>query len=243
VLAQPSNVHTVVVEPEANALVLGVGPAPVCDGPFVRVRFDWDGPVGAWEVTEPAREPSASGGRGGAGVASTTGAPGARSSIHDLPVGLTVEPLEVPQVARREVTRHVGAAMAVEQSTHDQDAIAAALERAIALAPDDPTLRLAAACAHMARGDAGRALASVRAGLLRETVPYRRGQLLLWGARAALAARDAEAAQAMWDELDRLSGPADELDELRARSRSDRRKPRQWRRRRPDPRLFMLDAH
>jgi hypothetical protein len=214
VLAQPANVHTVVVEPDTSSLVVGVGPAPVCDGPFVRVRFDWTGPVGAWEL--------------GGDLAAA---------------GLTATPVAVPGVARTEASGHVAAAMREEQSTHDPAAIAAALERAIAAAPDDPTLRLAVAVVHMARGDAGRALGHVRAGLVRETVAYRRGQLLLWGSRAALALRDDDGARSWWDELDRLAGPADELDELRARSRADRRRPRQWRSRRPDPRLFMLDAH
>lgn len=211
VLAQPCNVHTVVVEPASRSLVMGVGPAPVCDGPFVRVQWDWDGPVGAWEL-------------------------GALGSA----AGLTVTPVDVPGCARTDAAAHVVAAMREEQSSHDMHATSAALERAIAAAPDDPSLRLAAAWIHLKRGDAGRALAHVRAGLVRETLPYRRGQLLLWGARAAIAARDSESATAWWDELDRLTGP--DADELRARGRADRGKPKQWRSRRPDVQLFMLDA-
>jgi hypothetical protein len=211
VLAQPCNVHTVVVEPASRSLVMGVGPAPVCDGPFVRVQWDWDGPVGSWE-------------------------PGKL----DGAAGLTVTPVDVPGCVRSEAAAHVVAAMREEQSSHDMHATSAALERAVAAAPDDPSLRLAAAWIHLKRGDAGRALAHVRAGLVRETLPYRRGQLLLWGARAAIAARDIESATAWWDELDRLTGP--DVDELRARGRSDRGKPKKWRSRRPDVQLFMLDA-
>ena len=213
VLAQPCNVHTVVVEPASRSLVMGVGPAPVCDGPFVRVQWDWDGPVGSWELGTDALAGS----------------------------GLTVTPVDVPGVSRTEASAHVVAAIREEQSSHDPDATSVALERAIAAAPDDPSLRLAAAWIHMKRGDAGRALAHARAGLFRETLPYRRGQLLLWGARAAMAARDPESATALWDELDRLSGP--DVDELRARGRADRTRPRRWRTRRPDVQLFMLDAH
>ena len=213
VLAQPCNVHTVVVEPSSRSLVMGVGPAPVCDGPFVRVQWDWDGPVGAWELDADMDERAA---------------------------GLTVTPLDVPGVSRSDAAAHAAAAIREEQSSHDPNATAAALERAIAAAPDDPSLRLAAAWIHLKRGDAGRALAHVRAGLVRETLPYRRGQLLLWGARAAIAARDTESATAWWDELDRLTGP--DVEELRARGRSDRGKPKKWRSRRPDVQLFMLDA-
>jgi hypothetical protein len=215
VVAQPCNVHAVVIEPASRSLLLGVGPAPVCDGPFVRVRWDWDGPVGAWELDPEGR-------------------------LEGVP-GLTVEPAEVAGPARSEAAQQAAAAIREEQSSHDPHAIAAALERAITAAPDDPSLRLAAAWTHLRRGDAGRALAHARAGLLRERLPYRRGQLLLWGARAALATRDPEAAAAFWQELDRLWGP--DLDELRARSRADRARPRRWRTRRPDAHLFMLDAH
>jgi hypothetical protein len=211
VLAQPCNVHTVVVEPSSRSLVMGVGPAPVCDGPFVRVRWDWDGPVGSWEL----------------------------GALDDA-AALTVTAVDVPGVARSEAAAHAVAAVREEQSSHDPHATSAALERAIAAAPDDPSLRLAAAWIHLKRGDAGRALAHVRAGLLRETLPYRRGQLLLWGARAAIAGRDAESATAWWDELDRLAGA--DVEELRARGRSDRARPRRWRSRRPDVQLFMLDA-
>lgn len=214
VVAQPCNVHAIVVEPETSSLLLGVGPAPVCDGPFVRVRFAWDGPVGAWEVDPDGRLDAA---------------------------GIAVEPAEVPGAGRGAATAHVVAAIREEQSSHDPRAIGAALERAIAAAPDDPSLRLAAAWTHLRRGDAGRALAHVRAGLVRETLAYRRGQLLLWGARAAIAARDPEAATTFWDELDRLTGA--DTAELRALGRADRDRPRRWRTRRPDAHLFMLDAH
>jgi hypothetical protein len=191
---------------------MGVGPAPVCDGPFVRVQWDWDGPVGSWEL-------------------------GAADALAGS--GLTVTPVEVA-VSRSDAAMHTVAVIREEQSTHDPHATSAALERAIAAAPDDPSLRLAAAWIHLKRGDAGRALAHVRAGLVRETLPYRRGQFLLWGARAAVAARDEESAATWWDELDRLAG--DDVEELRARGRSDRRKPRQWRSRKPDVQLLMLDA-
>jgi len=215
VLAQGCNVHAVVVEPATRSLLLAIGPAPTVDGPFVRVRWDWDGPVGAWEVDPDGY-------------------------LHGV-AGIEVTPVEVPGATRTVAAREVAIAIREEQSTHDPRAIAAALERAIAAAPEDPSLRLAATWTHLRRGDAGRALASARAGLLRESLPYRRGQLLLWGARAAISARDDESATAFWDELDRLPGA--DVEELRTAARADRLRPRRWRTRKPDAHLFMMDAH
>lgn len=211
-------VHSVVVEPATRSLLLGVGLTPACDGPFVRVTWDWDGPVGAWdaaELTENAR--------------------------------VRVEPVAIPGLAQTEAAMLTAAVVREEQTTKDPHAIAGLLERAIAAAPEDPSLRLGATWTHLRRGDAGRALAHARAGLVRETLPYRRGQLLLWGARAALSARDDEAAATMWTELDRLAGGGDGgVAELQASSRRDRAKPGQWRgprARKPDATLFLMDAH
>ncbi len=213
VVASACTVHSVVVEPESCALLLGVGAAPACEGPFVRVRWAWDGPTGAWEL----------------------GAPEALAGS-----GLTVEAVTIPAITRSEAGRLTAEAVRVEQTTRDADATALALEQAIAAAPADPSLRLGALWTQLRRGQPARALAHARAGLLHETLPYRRGQLLLWGARAALAARDVETAASWWRELDAV-GDAD-VAELIARSRGDRRDPTRWRRRRPDANLFMLDA-
>ncbi len=208
-------VHSVVVEPATRSLLLGVGETPACDGPFVRVQWDWDGPVGAWDLDL------------------------AGSNVR-------VSDVAIPGLAPTEAARWTAAAVREEQTSHDPHAIAPLLERAIAAAPDDPSLRLGATWTHLRRGDAGRALAHARAGLVRETVPYRRGQLLLWGARAALSARDDEAASTMWAELDRHAASGDAgVAELVASSRRDRAKPGQWRgprARKPDATLFLMDA-
>jgi hypothetical protein len=80
---------------------------------------------------------------------------------------------------------------------------------------------------------ADRAVVDVHAGLARETDAYRRGQLLLWGARAARRV-DRALAKRWLDELSRL--PGDELDELRAAAT------RTWRGR-PQVNLMMADAY
>ena len=88
---------------------------------------------------------------------------------------------------------------------HDVAATFAALERAVAADPDDPSLRLAAAWLALEPSTpmTARALVHVHAGLATETEPYRRGQLLLWGARAAKRL-DPALARRWTEELDRL---------------------------------------
>lgn len=82
-------------------------------------------------------------------------------------------------------TREVYAATCAYETSHDVPTALAALERAIEHEPDDPSLRLPAAWLALEADDAARAVSHVRAGLATETEPYRRGQLLLWGSRAA----------------------------------------------------------
>ncbi len=211
VIAQALNVHAIVVEPEANAAVIGVGPAPAVDGPWLRVGWRWDGPVGAWDL------------------GALTDASGLRVDSFDA------------GTARDAACDHLAEVARLEQTTHDADAMAAALDRAIAAAPDDPSLRLVAVWTHLAREDFARAIAEARAGLALETIAYRRGQLLLWGARAALAARDPALARAWHGELAAIDGA--DLDDLRVRARADRRRPGRAARRPPEASLFMADAH
>ena len=216
ILASACTVHSVVVEPATRSLLLGVGAAPASEGPFVRVGWSWDGPVGAWELGAPD---------GGAALAAA---------------GLTAADVAIPAITRGAAGRWAAEAVRIEQTTRDADATSRALEQAITAAPADPSLRLGAVWIALRRGDAARAVAHARVGLNHETLPYRRGQLLLWGARAALAARDEATAAAWWRELDAL-GDGD-VAELIARSRADRREPARWRRRKPDANLFMHDA-
>src|SRR5256885_8381566 len=84
-------------------------------------------------------------------------------------------------------TRHVHTAARVYESAHDVPAARAAIERAVAADPDDPSLRQAAAWLALEDGAPDRAVIHTHAGLARETDPYRRAQLLLWGSRAARA--------------------------------------------------------
>jgi len=107
------------------------------------------------------------------------------------------------------------------------------IDRAVAAAPEDPSLRLAATWLALEAGAADRAISHARAGLAHETEPYRRGQLLLWGARAADRCEE-KLARRWRDELAALHG--DGVGELQAQTR---------RRHRGAPRvnLMMADAY
>jgi hypothetical protein len=99
--------------------------------------------------------------------------------------------------------------------------------------PFDPSLRLAAAWLALEAGLADRALVHVHAGLVHEAEPYRRGQLLLWGARAA-DRRDAALARRWREDLAALRG--DGVDELRAQAQRRHRGV-------PHANLMMVDAY
>lgn len=203
ILAQPLNVHCVVVAPAHRRAQLGIDRSPCCEGAWAEIDWQWDGPVGGWELGPPA----------GSGFTTHV--------LHDF----------VPRHSA--ASRHVHDATRAYEAEHDVAAARAAIEQAVAVEPDDPSLRLAAAWLALEARDADRALIHVHAGLAHETEPYRRGQLLLWGMRAA-AKRDEKLARRWRNELEALRG--DGVDELHARARDKHRGV-------PRPNLMMLDAY
>jgi hypothetical protein len=203
VLAQALNVHAVVVAPIARRAWLGVDRAPVCEGTWAELGWQWDGPAGGWDLGATADS------------------------------GFTAE-LRTDFVAPQSpATRHVHDATRAYEQNHDVASARAAIERAVAADPDDPSLRLSATWLTLEAGSPDRAIVHVHAGLALETEPYRRGQLLLWGARAAHEL-DPALARRWRDELGRLSGEG--VDELRVRSRHKHKG-------KPHPNLGMADAY
>jgi hypothetical protein len=186
-LAQAVNVHSVVVAPGLQRAWVGVDRAPVCEGTWADVAWEWDGPAGGWEL----------GATNGSGFVATR---------HDDFVA--------PQSA---VTRLVHDAVRAFEHDHDVPAAREAIERAVELAPREPSLRLTAAWLALEDNANERAASHIAAGLAVETDTYRRGQLLLWGARAARRSDPAQA-QRWGAELDGLDG--DGIDELRSRARA-----------------------
>lgn len=170
ILAQPTNVHCVVVRPGERRAWVGADAAPVCEGKWAEVAWAWDGPAGGWEVD------------GG---------------------GFTVVEHSDFVAPHDAATRHLHAAVRAFEADRDLPTARAALERAVAADPDDPSLRLGAAWLALEDGAPGRAVVHVHAGLATETEVYRRGQLLLWG---AYATDDAALARRWLHELHQLTG-------------------------------------
>lgn len=205
ILAQPLNVHAAVVAPAHRRAHVGVDRAPCCEGAWAELEWQWDGPAGGWDSAAP-----------GAAVA-----------------GFTARAAPGFVAPHTEVSGHVHAATRAYDEAHDVAAAWAALERAIAAAPRDPSLRIAAAWLALESGAAAPAIRHIETALGYETEPYRRGQLLLWGARAA-DQRNPDLARRWRDELAALAG--DGVDELRrASERRIRHAPR--------VNLMMLDAY
>ncbi|MBK9030171.1 MAG: hypothetical protein IPL61_02330 [Myxococcales bacterium] len=210
VVAQACQVHSVVVEPARNRITLGAAAAPVGDGAWLTLDLDWDGTPGAWQVDAPI--PAA------AGVTVSAG----------------------PVRPRAAATDAVARAVTIAQTTHDVDATAAALAEAIAAAPADPSLRLAMTWTALRRRRWAEARDHAAAGLAHETLAYPRGQLLLWGARAAVAADDPVAATRWRRELAALAGA--EVAPLRAAAAADVGRPRRHARAAPNANLLLMEA-
>jgi hypothetical protein len=169
ILAQGTNVHCAVVTPGRREAIVGIDHAPTCEGRWAELAWEWDGPNGAWEL----------------GAAATSS--GFRARVRD--------DIAAPHDA---ATKAIYEAVQAYDNHHDVPAPLAAIERAVAADPDDPSIRLPAAWLALEANRPERAIAHVHAGLATETEPYRRGQLLLWGARAARTQDRALAAR--WSE-------------------------------------------
>jgi len=202
-LAQALNVHAVVVAPGSRRAWMGVDRAPTCEGAWAELGWSWDGPAGGWEI------------------GATDGSGFTASSLPDF------------VAAQDEATRHIHDLARAYEGSHDVPAARAAIERAIVSAPEDPSLRLIAAWIALEQREPHAAIAHVHAGLAHETEPYRRGQLLLWGSRAAMKI-DSALARRWKSELGTLAG--DGIDELSARS-SERHSGK------PHANLMMVDAY
>ena len=202
-LAQPLNVHAVVVAPSARRAWVGVDRAPSCEGTWADVGWSWEGPQGGWEL------------------GATDGS------------GFTAESLSSFVAAHDAATRHIHDAVRSYEGAHDVAAARAAIERAVVAAPDDPSIRLIAAWLALEDKAPDRAVIHVHAGLSLETEPYRRGQLLLWGSRAA-AKLDPSLSRRWNSELGILTG--DGVDELRSRGK-------QHHRGKPHANIMMVDAY
>jgi len=202
VVSQPATVKSIVACPEERAIHVSVGPAPTSRGPYVRVDWSWDGPVGGRELERV-----------------------------DVPA--STDPAERAFDCYTEASR-------LDRQVDDWRGALAQLEQAIALQPDDPSYRLMAGVLTMRTGDFAVARAHLEAGLETETIPLRRGQLLLWASRAADAAGDALAARRHRAEL--LAMDHDALVEHRTLAGREERRAWDPKRRRIQINLLTSDA-
>ncbi len=202
IVSQPATVKSIVACPEERAIHVSVGPAPTSRGPYVRVNWAWDGPVGGRELERV-----------------------------DAPVST--------DAAERAFDCYTEASR-LDRQVDDWRGALAQLEQAIALQPDDPSYRFPAGVLTMRTGDFAAAQAHLEAGLTTETIPLRRGQLLLWAARAADAAGDPMAARGHRAEL--LAMDHDALVEQRALARREERRAWDPKRRRIQLNLLISDA-
>jgi hypothetical protein len=170
VLAQPTNVHCAVVTPGRRTAIVGIDHAPVCEGRWAELAWEWSGATGGWELGEHA--------------------PGFTARVRD--------DVAAPHDA---ATTAIYEASQAYDNAHDVASTLAALERAVTAAPHDASIRMPAAWLALEHGQPARALVHVEAGLGTEVDPYRRGQLLLWGARIARRTGDEARATSWVDEL------------------------------------------
>ncbi len=210
VVAQPCQVQSIVVSPATRTLWLDAAAAPVGEGRWHEVHFSWDGVGGAWEIGAPP------------------------------PAGLGVTIADAGARPRSPASDHVARAIAIDQQHHDTEAMAVELERALAAAPGDPSLHLAMLWLSLRRGSFARAIDHATSALTRETLAYRRAQLLLWGARAAVVAGNPSLASQWRTELASLRG--DGVSYLQAFGKKDERKPADAFRRKPVIHLTLLEA-
>ena len=180
VTAQLLSVHSVVFEPENQCMYVSVGPAPTGKGPWAKVEWSWsDTPAYTMEI------PSAE---------SLTGHPAEAWGRYDT------------GAPSRALAAYVNASAIMGRAGDPNDA-ADCLSEAARLDPDDTTYQLMLGGVSMQRGQWRQSLEHFEAGLESERSTFYRGQMLLWGSRAAAVAGDGLCARRMRAELAGLSHP------------------------------------
>jgi hypothetical protein len=101
---------------------------------------------------------------------------------------------------------HWQSASRIDIQRHEPAETLEQVEKAIETDPTEPTYRTMAGILRLRLGDWEQALAHFEVGMQRPQSAFRRGQVLLWGARAAEAAGQPEKAHALRNELLLLMG-------------------------------------
>lgn len=155
VLAQPTGVHSIVIDPAGQRCFVSTGPAPSGRGTYAEIPWQWSTKSGVEVVAtdrsvQPPRQPSRfDGGPGAAGYA------------------------------------HYSRAVSLETHGAEPAATAVHIARAAAADPQEPTWQLLRAGFAMRSGDLDEAAAALDQGLATERAPFYRGRFLLWSSRVA----------------------------------------------------------
>lgn len=177
VLAQPTGVHSIVMDPGGQRCLVSTGPAPTGRGNYTEVAWDWTKESGV-ELFDLGRSML----------------PPRRASRFDAGPGATGY-------------RHFLRAVQLESHGAEPAATAVHIARAAAADPDEPTWQLLHAGFAMRSGDLDEATAALDTGLGREHTPFYRGRLLLWAARVNEVSGLPAEARRQRDELRGLAHP------------------------------------
>lgn len=173
VLAQCMSVKSIVVEPELERVQVSVGAAPTGKGPWLTVPWHWEDNVGLqiMKLDEALPQPISRTSRFSGNSATAKG-----------------------YAAYLEAAR-------IDGEGGDLEQVAAHVERASALDPEEPSYRFLSGAFRLKKGDARGAIEQFEAGLAVEEAPFYRGQFLLWASRAADAVGDSASANTYRDAL------------------------------------------
>lgn len=177
VLAQPTSVHSIVMDPGAQRCFVSTSPAPTGKGSYAEVAWDWSRTPGV-EFVDPARSltPPRKPSRFDGGAAA---------------VGYG----------------HFRRAVQLENQGAEPAATAVHIARAAAADPNEATWQLLHAGFAMRSGDLDEANSAINAGLQLEHTAFYRGRFLLWASRLADVRGDAATASGQRRELLALSHP------------------------------------
>jgi len=177
VLAQPTGVHSIVMDPAAQRCLVSTGAAPTGKGSYAPVHWDWSREPGV-EVLDPAQ----------------SRAPARKPSRFDAGQGAAGY-------------QHFSRAVQLECHGAEPAATAVHIARAAAADPLEPTWQLLHAGFALRSGDLDEAVAALDAGLELEHAPFYRGRFLLWRSRLAGIRGQASAALQARAELLALEHP------------------------------------
>jgi hypothetical protein len=177
VLAQPTGVHSIVMDPQGQRSFVSIGVAPAGRGGYAEVAWDWTRDSGMDLVAPDQTSP-----------------PPRRPSRFDSGAG-------------QQGYGHFLRAVQLETQGAEPAATAIHIARAAAADPEEPTWQLLHAGFAMRSGDDAEAGAALARALDCEHAPFYRARLLLWATRLAQVCGRSDEARQHRDDLQALTHP------------------------------------